>query len=152
MVRSFVLFTHIVGIMFFSAGLGLEWAQRRWPTQPKRDEALRTGLSSLKARIYPVAGGVVVLSGIGMTTAEGLWAFSWIWLALATIVVMVVADHRVGSASLYFRTAIFLGVVYLMIGKPDLVPSLVVMVVASIVGAAATLGQSWPVASRLAHD
>jgi hypothetical protein len=38
--------------MFFSAGLDLEWAQRRWPAQPMRDELLRRGRASVQARIH----------------------------------------------------------------------------------------------------
>jgi hypothetical protein len=139
MVRSLVLFTHIVGMLLLSAALALEWAQGLG----LRSTTLRQPpQGALHVRIFPVAGILILLSGGYLATAAGLWSFGFVWASLIAIVAMSIAGRFEGAAWLYGRTTVFLGIVYLMIAKPDLTASVLILLVAAIVGWAASLG--WP--------
>ena len=146
MIRSLVLFTHIVGMLLLSAAIALEWAQGVAAQSSPQRRSSPGGETALYARLYPAAGLIILLTGGYLATAAGLWSFGWVRLSFAAVFALALIGRIAGLASLYVRTMLFLGVVYLMIAKPDLAAAMFIILVASSLGAALTLGLPRPAA------
>ena len=123
MIRSLILFVHIVGVLALFAGLaleafGVEAARRAAP------------------RISGIAVALTVVSGFYLGARFGILRDGWMLASYGAIVVMAAAGalaRRSGALlriSLRIRTAFGLAVVFLMIAKPSDLVSLVVLGVA----------------------
>ena len=102
MIRSVVLFAHVVGVLGLFVGLGVEWlslnAVQRSTT---RDEALRwVGVISALPRVMGVALAVIVASGFYLGARIGVIGDGWLRASYAALLVMgivaVVVYTKVG--------------------------------------------------------
>ena len=130
-IRSTVLFAHIVGVLLLFIGFALEWLS----VSSSMADAW-TKVRAALPRVYGIALGVTLLAGIVLAARIGVHRFAWVRLALAGIVLIGIlgamtrrraSSHRLVRFSLLTRTAIALAIVYLMIAKPETRPSLIVM-------------------------
>jgi uncharacterized membrane protein len=168
MVRSIVLFVHIVGMLVLFVGLALEWLSleslRRSMTPTQASPWVRV-LRALP-RYTAVAVGLIVVSGTYLATRVGVFNLGWVRVSLGSMIFMGIlggpvvrsqmraildagdddsqatrsalgrhASHPLVRASLRTRVAVGLAIVYLMIGKPDLGESLLLVGGALVLGA-----------------
>jgi hypothetical protein len=142
----FAVFIHIVGALGLFAALALEWLAvtqlRRATTTSESSTWLRI-LPSVR-RIGPPSMAVIVIPGVAMAFTS--WNFlAWPAAALLGMAGIIAAGlvlsrwpaHAVLSVEL--RIAIALGIVALMVFKPDLMSSLLVLVGAVILGTGASI-------------
>jgi hypothetical protein len=89
-IRSVVLFTHVVGVLVLFIGMALEWLSleslRRSTTSEHASSWVR--LYRLLPRIYGVAFALLLLSGIYLATGVGLFDFAWVRLSFGLMVLM----------------------------------------------------------------
>jgi hypothetical protein len=169
MIRSVVLFTHVVGMLLLFVGLAFEWlslkALRRAMTLEHASSWVR--LQDMLPRVYGIAIATILVSGVLLARRIGAFELAWVRLALGLLLVMgilgAIAQSRVRAvrhaagqsggvgfdpsrlasnrwlASLLLRAAMGLAAVYLMIGKPPVSDSLVATGVALGTGLAAGL-------------
>jgi len=176
MVRSVLLFVHIVGMLGLFVGLALEWLSLE---SLRRSTTLIQGslwLSVLRAlpRYMAMAVGLVVVSGIYLATRIGVFDFGWVRVSLGSMVFMGIlggplvrsrmravlhagdddrhgmpstlrrhASHPLLRASLRTRVAVGLAIIYLMIRKPDVGESLLLIGAALVLGAVTSVPQWW---------
>ena len=127
-VRSLVLFIHVVGVFGLFIGLALESMHH-----------------AAARRIAGLSLGVVLLSGMALAARIGVFGNAWVRVSFAALVLIAVAGalgRRMPSFSLSFRVAMGLAVVYLMIAKPLLEVSLIVLGVALAVAIVLTTALS----------
>ena len=116
-------------------------------------------------RLYPAALAVILLTGAHLASNVGVWQQAWVRVSMATLMFVATGGivgtarvrllyrralaeahtarpidprlhHRWLRISVTARGAAALGIVYVMVGKPDFVRSLVVVVIAAAMGAA----------------
>lgn len=130
-IRSTLLFAHVVGVLLLFIAIALEWVSL---TSAATDAW--TSVRARLPRVYGMAMGLTLLTGMVLAARVGVHGFAWVRLALGGIVLMAtlgaisrrrVPAHPFVRVSLLTRTAIALAIVYLMIAKPETVPSLIVM-------------------------
>jgi hypothetical protein len=126
-VYSISLFLHVVGALGLFGAIALEWAGHEHPR-----------------RMSGPSGLAILASGIYMTATR--WGFQpWIVLGLAGMVVIAALGpalaRRSGAVvlSLRLRTALFLGVIFLMSTRPGWAGSLAAIGVATVTGLAAAI-------------
>jgi hypothetical protein len=152
MVRSLVLFTHVVGVLALFTALILEWVG--WNTV-RRASARPEALASMRVntalqRVYGLAFAAIVASGFYLGSQYGMLEDGWMRASYGGLVLIALsggaarprarrlrealddpsdrafaalqssANDAVLRVSLHTRIALALGVVYLMIGKPDI--------------------------------
>jgi hypothetical protein len=135
-VRSVTLFAHVVGMLMLFGGLALEWGSVQLRALP---------------RYMAIAVGLILATGIYLSLRVGVFALAWVRLSFALMLVMGVlggpvtaalrrrSSGRLLRASLQVRTAIGLAIVNLMIGKPELDESLLLIALALAAGGAASV-------------
>ena len=159
--RALILFMHIVGALILFAGFGLESVGlrqlRRSGTVNQAQPWL--ALFSLVLRLYPAALAVLLLTGGYLASNVGVWQFGWVRISMATLVISTVVGIITGlrvhalyrnslkahtgaldgrlraswlAALLGARGAAALGIVYVMVSKPDGVPALMVIVTSAV--------------------
>jgi uncharacterized membrane protein len=165
--RSVALFAHIVGMLVLFIGLALEWLSLDSLTRsinPVRDSPWVNVLRALP-RYIGAAVGLILVSGIYLAMRVGVFDLGWVRVSFASMVVMGIlggpvirpqmrallrdgasaarreALHPLLGASLRIRVAVGLAIVYLMIGKPGLGESLLVVCAALALGAATSVPQ-----------
>jgi uncharacterized membrane protein len=170
LIRSLALFAHIVGMLVLFIGLALEWLSLeslRRATDQVRDSPW---LKVLRALPPYMAGavGLILVSGIYLARRVGVFDLAWVRVSFASMILMGIlggpvvrpqmrailragggrqstaggdALHPVLRASLRARAAVGLAIVYLMIAKPDLGESLLVVGGALVLGAATSVPQ-----------
>jgi hypothetical protein len=142
----FAVFIHIVGALGLFAALALEWLAvtqfRRATTASESTIWLR--ILPYVRRIGPPSMAVIVVPGVAMALTS--WNFlAWPAAALlgmaGMIAVGLLLSRRPTQAvlSVEIRIAIALGIVALMVFKPDLMSSLLVLVGAVILGTGASI-------------
>jgi uncharacterized membrane protein len=177
MVRSLVLFAHIVGVLALFAGLTVEWlclnSVRRSTT---RAEALPwVRLNTALRRVYGVGFALIVLSGFYLGGRMGVLGQSWMLGSYGALLLMgilggpvvrrrvrvlgqaaedssdraLAALRAAASASLLdislrARVALGLAVVYLMVGKPAVVESQLVIGLALVLAIVTSLRKRQP--------
>ncbi len=133
----------------------------------------------LLPRFHRIAGVVILLTGAYMATKLGAWRSGWVPVSLAGLVVLAIlgmaGGARMGAlgrphageadasqivrdrvtaiwlvASLRFRVPATLGIVYVMIAKPDFGTSVTIVVVSALAGAA-TVVPAWRASSAAAR-
>jgi hypothetical protein len=120
MIRSLVLFLHITGVLTMFAGLALETVG----VEPARRST---------QRIFGMAVPLTLLSGLYMGVRFGVLGDGWMRASYAAIAVMAAAgplarrSDALRQLSLRVRAAFGLGIVFLMVAKPDAVVSIVVL-------------------------
>jgi hypothetical protein len=139
MIRSVALFTHVVGMLVLFIGIAFEWlgleSLRRATTPEHASSWVR--LQKMLPRVYGIALATLLASGMYLARHIGAFDLAFVRLGLGLMVLMgILGGLRV---ALFMRAAIGLAVVYLMIDKPLLGPSLVVTGVAVAVGLAISL-------------
>jgi uncharacterized membrane protein len=171
-VRSVVLFAHIVGMLALFIGLALEWLSLeslRRSTTPAHGLPW-VGMLRALPRYIAMAVGLIVVSGIYLAVRVGVFDSGWVSVSFGAMVFMGILggpvvrsrmrailaaadDGREGVpktlrrcasdpllvASLRVRAAVALAIIYLMIGKPDLGESLLLIVLALLLGAATSV-------------
>ena len=169
MIRSLTLFAHITGMLTLFAGLGLELvALASLGRAAGRDDAT-PWIRLLRAlpRVYGIAFGVILLSGIYLAARVGVHGLAWVRLSFAAMVLMAIAGglltrsrmkaitrdesteafRRYASdpllrASIRIRVALGLAIVYLMIAKAGASGSLLAIGVALLAGLSAAAMKS----------
>jgi hypothetical protein len=172
MIRSLVLFAHVVGVIGLFVGLVLEWfaldAMRRAATREEGITWVRLIVAA--QRVMSIAFGVILLSGLFLGRQVGVLGDGWMLVSYGAILLIALSGglmaRRVvrplrlaienpndltfiaaqASASawaarlaLRSRVAVALAIVYLMIGRPDVAMSIVVMSIALLIAMLATL-------------
>ncbi|MEA2644632.1 MAG: hypothetical protein QOG08_1658 [Chloroflexota bacterium] len=136
---SIALFLHIVGALVLFVLLTVEGVSLRQGFMAAR----------LNRMLGPASALTILVPGIYMVVSEWGWK-GWVVVGLAAWVLIAVAGAATGigllSGRLNVRTAAFswsarvgmaLSVVFIMTVKPDLIPSLIVVVAGAVLGAAA---------------
>jgi hypothetical protein len=162
MLRSLVLFAHIVGMLTLFVGLSFESLSleslRRSSTRFEASPWVR--MFGALPRVYGIAFGLILISGIYLAARADVYALAWVRISFGAMLLMGVVggplirsrvralqqasdEHRNASdtilrASLRTRVALGLAIVYLMIGKPGIGNSLLVIGLALIFGVAAS--------------
>jgi uncharacterized membrane protein len=89
-IRSLVLFIHVVGMLVLFIGIAFEWLSleslRRATTSEHASSSVR--LYEVLPRVYGVAFAVLLLSGIYLARGVGLFDFAWVRLSLGLMVLM----------------------------------------------------------------
>ncbi len=164
-----VLFAHIAGVLILFAGFGLEWAalhELRRPAAAAGGPTPAPDFARVVPHLHRVAGALILLTGAYMSTELGFWRSGWVPVSLAALVALAAVGmisggrmralaratgegtgaralrDRLGtwlSASFRTRVSAVMGIVYVMVAKPDLVPSLAVIAVAALAGGASTI-------------
>jgi hypothetical protein len=122
-------------------------------------------LFSLLLRLYPVALAVLLLTGGYLASNVAVWQFGWVRISMATLVITTLAgigaawrvralfrpslngaptggsvDARIRAGWLPVllgaRGAAAFGIVYVMVSKPEGLPTLIIIVTAAVVAAA----------------
>jgi hypothetical protein len=181
MIRSLVLFTHVVAVIALAVGLVLEWfALNAVQRATTREEGLRwVKLNVASKRVLGIAFGATLLSGFYLGSGMGVLGRGWMLASYGAILLIGVSGglmaRRLGrtlrpaianpndltfaavqaSASawiprlaLRIRAALALAIVYLMIAKPEIGVSLVIIASAFVLAMLASL-QKRPAASPL---
>jgi hypothetical protein len=136
---SIALFLHIVGALVLFVLLTVEGVSLRQGFMAAR----------LNRMLGPVSALTILVPGIYMVVSEWGWN-GWVVVGIAAWVLIAVAGAATGigllAGRLNVRTAAFswsarvgmaLSVVFIMTVKPDLIPSLIVVVAGAGLGAAA---------------
>jgi len=172
MLRSLILFGHVVGVLALFAGLTLEWLSLESIRRSiDRGEALPwVRVFAALPRASGIALALILGSGIYLGARIGVLGNAWMRTSYAAIVLMAVfggpvarprmrallraaedvSDRAISAvraaasdallrASVRVRVAFGLAVVYLMIGKPDLSESLLVLGAAAILAIATSV-------------
>ena len=136
---SVALFLHIVGALVLFALLTIEGI------------ALRQGFMAARLNrvLGPISAVTILIPGFYMVVVQWGWN-GWIVVGVASWVLIAVAGAATGigllAGRLNIRTAALswsarvgmaLSVVFIMTVKPDLIPSLIVVVAGGVLGAAA---------------
>ena len=121
MIRTLVLFAHIIGMLMLFAGLALELA---------RIEV---------RRLYGIAFALILFSGIFLAAREAMFPFAWVRVSFAAMLLMAILGAsrtraRLRNVSLRVRVALGLAIVFLMISKVAAASSLLVIGLALLVG------------------
>jgi peroxiredoxin len=142
----FALYLHLLGAFGLFAALVLEWLAA---THLQRAAAAAEANSwsrvlSLARRIGPASMALLLVPGLAMALTR--WSFlAWPAVALLGMALMVAVGLLLGNhptlslVSVEVRLAIALGIVALMVFKPDLVSSLILLIAAGSAGAGASL-------------
>src|SRR5262245_24431151 len=150
-IRVIALFGHVVGMLALFVGLAIEWLSFEFvslsssPSTP----ALSARLKRTSRRITGIAAGLILTSGIYLAAQTGVLGFAWVRGSFGAMVLMAVlggVSSRSTSnfslrVSLRTRVAVGLAIVYLMIAKPDLLASVVVVGLSVLIGVAASLAR-----------
>jgi hypothetical protein len=152
-VNQLMLFLHILGMLLLFVTLGTEWvgidALSRSESHSQAEQWAGIGRRSLRLQV--VAAVLIFTSGARMASQFGMFEFAWVRASLAALLVIAVLAGIVGlprrdagigrfwRASIAIRIALALGAVYLMVAKPDIVQSVMVLAFALVLGAAAAI-------------
>ncbi len=160
-----VLFGHIVGVLILFAAFALEWVALRQPAGV-RETLPSVEFTRLLPRLQRTAAPTLLLTGAYMASKLRVWDAGWVAVSLATLVILATLGITSGArmralgrvsipasrareigrsdgdrwlvASFRLRLSAMLGVVYLMVAKPDFMPSMIVVVMFAVAGAAST--------------
>src|SRR5262245_33484003 len=169
MMRSLVLFGHLLGMLTLFVALAAEWLSVELLRAPARPPSLATKVVAALPRLTGVAGALILLSGISLAAQFGVLRSAWVEVSFAAMLLMAVlgsaalrplvrgvkeaargdanamdAWRRQTSRALLrlsfpIRVCVALAIVYLMVAKPDLFESAAVVAFALLVGAAASV-------------
>src|SRR5712671_131827 len=149
MIRSLVLFTHVVGALVLFVGLGLVWIGldgiQRSTTRAEALPWLR--LIAIVPRVFGTALAAIVVSGfylgarVGVLGNDSMRALKRVAEVQAdgTVALRAAAANPILRLSLRIRVAFGLAIVFLMIAKPAAGESLLVLALASMVTIATSL-------------
>jgi hypothetical protein len=173
LVRSVVLFAHIVGMLVLFVGLALEWLSLNSLREPTSVKGWAwASVLRVLPRYIGAAVGLILVSGIYLAARVGVLDSAWVRVSFSAMVFMAIlggpmvrsrmrAILHAGSvygedravtlrrqasdpllhASLRTRVAVGLAIIYLMVGKPDLVESVLVVALALGLGVALSVPQ-----------
>ena len=133
-IRSLVLFAHVVGVLTLFMALAIDWFSLRFSS--------RIGAAAALPRAYGGASALILLSGIYLARLTGTFELPFVWLSLILLVLMGILGGPIRTrmpaswlrAGVLLRGAIGLAAVYLMVGKPPLTASLIIIAGAIAVG------------------
>jgi len=161
--RSLALFTHVLGMLALFVSLVVEWTavELLRTGDQARPGFFATSLLRLVPRFTGVAVALILASGIGLAVQLGLLRSPWVGVSFAAMVLMAViggaalrpltrairsgsdpnetlarhASNAFLGVSLRARIGVVVGIVYLMVVKPDLLESVSIVTLALAVGA-----------------
>ncbi len=144
------LFAHMLGVLGLFTGIGLQWTsflrfRRAQFVAQVREWA---SLTSVLGVLMPAASLLILVAGSYMTLTTWGWRTPWIDVSLAALILVLAPmgamnSHRlkaIQTAAEALWTLVqtsgltLVGVVFLMIIKPDLVGSLITLAVALVLG------------------
>ena len=164
MLYQIALFMHVVGAQMLSAALGVDWLCVAGLRKARTIEMAKNSMSTFEKLIPTVfiALFLILVTGIYLTVTAWRWS-DWIIATFVAIVLIAVFGAMAGRKikamtemarheskitpallrlltdgslllSLRIRTALFLGIVYLMTARPEMKGSLITLVVCLVVG------------------
>ena len=150
--KMLVPFVHVVGALLLFVSLGVEWvaisALGRSPRVRKAERWAARYRRSLRWQL--AAAAAILASGVAMAARLEVFQFAWVNVSLVALLLIAAlagivsrsdrraSDPRIGQLShASIRIALALGVSYLMVAKPAIVESLIVMALALALGAVA---------------
>jgi uncharacterized membrane protein len=102
MMRSLMLFVHLVGMLTLSAGLGLEWFSldgvRRSMTHAEASPWLR--LMEIVPRLFALALAAIVASGVYLGARVGVLGNDWMRASYGALVLMALVGGPVSRSSM----------------------------------------------------
>jgi hypothetical protein len=172
--RSLALFTHVLGMLALFVALTVEWTaiELLRTGDQARPASFATNLLRQLPRFTGIAVALILVSGIDLAIQFGLLRAPWVGVSFTAMVLMagmggaalrplIRAIRSSGDANgmlarqasntfLYVsfraRVGVALGIVYLMVAKPDLLESVSIVTLALAVGAIGGVfaARSWP--------
>jgi hypothetical protein len=163
--RSIALFVHLVGMLGLFAGLAVEWLCVERLCAPDEGPAFTVKVLERPPRVTTIAVALIFLSGIPLAARIGVLRAAFVGVSFVGMLLMatlggvalrlllrVLKERRrtdAGSVtdlrqlasrpflrmSLRIRVWIALGIVYLMVAKPDLFACAVILAIAFLIGA-----------------
>jgi hypothetical protein len=100
MIRSVVLFVHVVGMLVLFVGMAFEWlslASLRRSTTPEHATPW-VRLQEMLPRAYAIAFATLLVTGMMLARGLGLFQSAWLRLALAMMLVMGILGGRAGRS------------------------------------------------------
>jgi membrane protein required for beta-lactamase induction len=90
MIRSVVLFIHVIGVLVLFIGIAFEWLSLESLRRPATSEHASTWvrLHGVLPRVYGIAFAVLLVSGIYLARRAGVFEFAWVRLSLGLLVLM----------------------------------------------------------------
>lgn len=90
MIRSVILFAHVVGMLVLFGGLGLEWLTLNTLKRSRsREQALPwVNVFSALPRVIGIAVGLIVLSGIYLAARTHAYDAGWVRVSFGAMVLM----------------------------------------------------------------
>jgi hypothetical protein len=163
--RSLALFTHILGMLALVVALAVEWAavELLRTTDQTRPSPFASSLLRKLTTFTAIAVALILASGIELAVQFGLLRSPWVGVSFAAMVLMGGLGgaalrpliRSLGSGgdatgawrrhasnsflrrSLRARICVGLGIVYVMVTKPDLFESTAIIAVGLLIGGAA---------------
>jgi len=163
-IRSIALFVHVVGVLTLFTALAVErvGVELLRATGGQNPPTVALRLLRGLPRFTGAAVALILLSGIPMAARLGVWRSAWVLVSLVAMILMAVLGNAAlrplfrstssgGTSggwrvqvsrpfldvSLRMRVGVALGIVYLMIAKPDVLGSTAVVILGLAAGAAA---------------
>jgi hypothetical protein len=161
--RSIALFAHVLGMLALFVALAVEWlsVELLRTVDQVGPSAFATTLLRQLPRITGVAVALILFSGIDLAVQFGLLRSPWVGVSFAAMVLMAgiggaalrpllrtirsssdangtlarQASNTSLRVSFRARVGVALGIVYLMVAKPDLLESALIVTLALAVGA-----------------
>jgi hypothetical protein len=161
--RSIALFVHVLGMLALFVALAVEWVgvELLRAADQAEPSSFATSLLRQLPRFTGVALALILLSGVDLAVQFGLLRSAWVGVSFAAMVLMtglgrVALRQLLGTlgsganaigmigrqasstfvrVSLRTRVGVALGIVYLMIAKPELLASVAIATMALVVGA-----------------
>jgi len=140
--RSSVLFVHVLGMLALFGGLAIEWVFVELLQAHDQLQSPAVAATVLKRlpRSMGIAFGLILISGGYLASTTGTGRLPFVGMSLLGIVLMAAAGRILSPrASLRIRVCIVLGIVYLMVAKPDLIVAITAIAIAVVVGIAGNL-------------
>ena len=102
MIRSLVLFTHVVGVLTLFVGLGLEWIGldgiQRSTTRAEALPWLR--LIAIVPRLFGTALGAIVVSGFYLGARVGVLGNDWMRASYGALLLMAIVSGPVSRSAM----------------------------------------------------
>src|SRR5262249_15321907 len=160
--RSLALFAHVFGMLMLYITLAVEWMSVELLRRTDRPPSFATDALRLLPRFTAAAVVLILASGLRLAAQVGALRSAWVDVSFAVMgltgalggaalrplirslrsngdasgTLRRQASTRFVRVSLHMRVAAALGIVYLMIAKPDLLESAAIVTIALAIGAA----------------
>src|SRR5262245_7477151 len=179
-VRSLALFTHVLGMLALFVALAVEWAavELLRTTDHARPSPFASSLLRKLPGFTAIAVALILASGIELAVQFGRLRSPWVGVSFAAMLLMGglggaalrpllrnigsggdgtgtwrrAASNSFLRVSLCARIGVALGIVYVMVAKPDVFESTAIIAVGLVVGVAVGIAATRTPALNVAED